>query len=162
MEIFDILGNPDTLIYKMEPYGENQHRPIFFLICPFFILPPLKWMFLLLEQPNRSIETLLLSSVSLNFLQNFDVIKKNLWDFPGSSVVKNPPHNAGDVGSSLVGELGSHMPWSNYSCTIARELECHNEAYCMMQQKSYVPPLDPMQPNIFKKESLFSFTFISY
>jgi len=81
--------------------------------------------------------------MSLNFLQNFNVIKKNLWDFFGSSVVKNPSHNAGDVGSSLVGELESHMCWSNEACTIARELECHNEAYYTMQQKSHMPKLRP-------------------
>ena len=32
--------------------------------------------------------------------------------FPGGTVVKNPPANAGDVGSSP--DPGrSHMPWSN-------------------------------------------------
>ena len=34
--------------------------------------------------------------------------------FPGGSVVKNPPANAGDMGSSP-GPGGSHMPWSNYA-----------------------------------------------
>ena len=34
--------------------------------------------------------------------------------FPGGAVVKNPPANAGDTGSSP--DLGrSHMPWSNYA-----------------------------------------------
>ena len=34
------------------------------------------------------------------------------WDFPGGEVVKNPPANAGDTGSSP--DPGrSHMPWSN-------------------------------------------------
>ena len=33
-------------------------------------------------------------------------------DFPGSRVVKNPPANAGDTGSSS-GPGRSHMPWSN-------------------------------------------------
>ena len=33
-------------------------------------------------------------------------------DFPGGAVVKNPPANAGDMGSSP--DPGrSHMPWSN-------------------------------------------------
>ena len=33
-------------------------------------------------------------------------------DFPGGAVVKNPPANAGDTGSSP--DPGrSHMPWSN-------------------------------------------------
>ena len=34
------------------------------------------------------------------------------WDFPGGAVVKNPPANAGDVGSSA-GPGRSHMPRSN-------------------------------------------------
>ena len=33
-------------------------------------------------------------------------------DFPGGTVVKNPPANAGDMGSSP-GPGGSHMPRSN-------------------------------------------------
>ena len=32
--------------------------------------------------------------------------------FPGGTVVKNPPANAGDKGSSL-GPGSSHMPWSS-------------------------------------------------
>ena len=34
------------------------------------------------------------------------------WDFPGGAVVKNPPANAGDMGSSA-GPGRSHMLWSN-------------------------------------------------
>ena len=34
------------------------------------------------------------------------------WDFPGGAVVKNPPANAGDMGSSP-GLGRSHMPQSN-------------------------------------------------
>ena len=33
-----------------------------------------------------------------------------LGDFPGGPVVKNPPSNAGDMGSIPGGELRSHMP----------------------------------------------------
>ena len=33
-------------------------------------------------------------------------------DFPGGAVVKNPPANAGDMGSSP-GPGRSHLPWSN-------------------------------------------------
>ena len=33
-------------------------------------------------------------------------------DFPGGAVVKNPPANARDTGSSL-GPGRSHMPWNN-------------------------------------------------
>ena len=35
-----------------------------------------------------------------------------LWGFSGGAVVKNPPANAGDMGSSP-GLGRSHMPWSN-------------------------------------------------
>ena len=35
-----------------------------------------------------------------------------LWDFPGGAVVKKPPTNAGDMGSSP-GLGRSHMPQSN-------------------------------------------------
>ena len=37
---------------------------------------------------------------------------KNFLDFPGDTVVKNPPANAGDMGSSP-GPGRSHMPQSN-------------------------------------------------
>ena len=40
--------------------------------------------------------------------------KKNRGDFPGGAVVKNPPVNAGDTGSSP-GSGRSHMPQSNYA-----------------------------------------------
>ena len=38
--------------------------------------------------------------------------KNNYRDFPGGTVVKNPPANAGDTGSSP-GPGRSHMPRSN-------------------------------------------------
>ena len=34
------------------------------------------------------------------------------WDFPGGTVVKNLPANAGDMGL-IPGPGRSHMPWSN-------------------------------------------------
>ena len=37
------------------------------------------------------------------------------WDFPGGTVVKNPPANEGDTGSTP-GLGRSHMLWSNYAC----------------------------------------------
>ena len=44
---------------------------------------------------------------------NLDFVKiKSLWDFPGGAVVKNPPANVGDTGSSP-GPGRFHMPWSN-------------------------------------------------
>ena len=41
----------------------------------------------------------------------FCVLKKT-WDFPGGSMVKNPPASAGDSGS-LPDLEQSHMPWNN-------------------------------------------------
>ena len=38
--------------------------------------------------------------------------KMSGWDFPGGAVVKNPPANGGDMGSSP-GPGRSHMPQSN-------------------------------------------------
>ena len=38
--------------------------------------------------------------------------KNKLLGFPGGAVVKNPPANVGDTGSSP-GPGRSHMPWSN-------------------------------------------------
>ena len=42
------------------------------------------------------------------------LFKNHLEDFPGGAVVKNPPANAGDMGSSP-GPGGSHMPRSNWA-----------------------------------------------
>ena len=43
------------------------------------------------------------------------IVKKENKDFPGGSVIKNPPANEGDTG--LIPGLGrSHMPWSNKTC----------------------------------------------
>ena len=41
--------------------------------------------------------------------------KSSFWGFPGGAVVKNPPANVGDMGSSP-GPGRSHMPWSNQAC----------------------------------------------
>ena len=48
-----------------------------------------------------------------SFIQQILNIYQNLlWDFPGGAVVKNPPANAGDTGSSP-GPGRSHMLWRN-------------------------------------------------
>ena len=44
--------------------------------------------------------------------KDFFVLKIQSRDFPGGTVVKNPPANAGDTGSSP-GPGRSHMPQSN-------------------------------------------------
>jgi len=38
--------------------------------------------------------------------------KETLRDFPGGSVVKNPPTNAGKLGS-IPDQRRSHMPWNS-------------------------------------------------
>ena len=45
-------------------------------------------------------------------VEYYSVIKKNVADFPGSSVVKNPSVNAGDTGS-IPGLGRFHMPWGS-------------------------------------------------
>ena len=42
-------------------------------------------------------------------LMRKDALKNTAWDFPGGTVVKNPPANAGDTGSSP-GPGRSQMP----------------------------------------------------
>ena len=49
----------------------------------------------------------------------FQAEKAKAWEFPAGPVVKNPPSSAGDVGSSLVGELRSRMPRGNSKPTHA-------------------------------------------
>ena len=45
-------------------------------------------------------------------MQEINLIRSILRGFPGGAVVKNPPANAGDTGSSS-GPGGSHMPRTN-------------------------------------------------
>ena len=45
-------------------------------------------------------------------LEELILLKWSYWAFPGGTVVKNPPANAGDTGSSP-GSGRSHMPRSN-------------------------------------------------
>ena len=52
------------------------------------------------------------SFFSLDYQERQGTSKKCLWGFPGGPVVKNPPANAGDMGSSP-GLGRSHMPRSN-------------------------------------------------
>ena len=70
---------------------------------------------LVLELLMVFIFSFLLYSHFLNFLYVITYLKnKNKWipGFPGGAVVKNPPANAGDTGSSP-GPGRSHMPRSN-------------------------------------------------
>ena len=58
------------------------------------------------------LNTMLLNSQWVNEAEITAEIKKYLEGFPGGTVVKNPPANAGDTGSSP-GPGRSHMQWSN-------------------------------------------------
>ena len=49
---------------------------------------------------------------SAQLKDDFEKSNKKYLDFPGGAVVKNPPANAGDMGSSP-GPGRSHMPQSN-------------------------------------------------
>ena len=46
------------------------------------------------------------------WMQSNSFVKKLFWDFPGGTVVKNPPANAGDTGL-IPGPGRSHMPRNN-------------------------------------------------
>ena len=48
----------------------------------------------------------------MNLEKGNDWYLKKLWDFPGGTVVKNSPANAGDMNSSP-GPERSHMPQSS-------------------------------------------------
>ena len=48
-------------------------------------------------------------------------------EFPGGAVVKNPPANAGDMGS-IPGPGRSHMPQSNKACAL-QLLSLHSRAH---------------------------------
>ena len=60
---------------------------------------------------NRSKGTSIMKLVTQK-VQNVLVLKIQNWDFPGGTMVKNPPANAGATGSSP-GPGRSHMPRSN-------------------------------------------------
>ena len=58
-----------------------------------------------------SLKPLLFGSFGDNAFKN-NTSRTAVWGFPGGAVVKNPPVNAGNKGSSP-GQGRSHMPWSN-------------------------------------------------
>ena len=65
-------------------------------------------------EQSKNLEKISVRGFLVSNLPSFcSVCKKStLGDFPGGAVVKNPPANAGDTGSSP-GPGRSHMPQSN-------------------------------------------------
>ena len=62
--------------------------------------------------PRHIIIKLLKTSEEEKMLKTVRGNKSQRGGFPGDAVVKNPPANAGDTGSSP-GPGRSHMPWSS-------------------------------------------------
>ena len=60
--------------------------------------------------------------------------KNHKWDFPGGTVVKNLPANAGNMGSSP-GPGRSHMPQNNYACEPQLLKPVHLEAVLCNKEK---------------------------
>ena len=72
-------------------------------------------MLLPLQSPKHThyTESQVLSVYLTEYRREYNVEKKkNPWDFPGGAVVKNPPANAGNMGS-IPGLGRSHMLRSN-------------------------------------------------
>ena len=61
---------------------------------------------------------------------------KNFTDLPGSTVVKNLPSNAGDLGS--IPDWGTKIPHAEGQL---------NQSACLLQQKSRMPQLRPNTAN---------------
>ena len=68
---------------------------------------------------------------------NNRVLKSNDRDFPGGTVDKNPPTNAGDV-SSIPGPWRFHMPQSSYACA-PQLLSLRSETWELQQRKPMCP-----------------------
>ena len=60
-------------------------------------------------ETDKVTKELAMGPLTLQVLPQQSAIKTASWDFPGGSVVKNPPANAG----LIPGLRRSHMPWSN-------------------------------------------------
>ena len=81
----------------------------------------------------------------LEMLKNYSLyLKSSHKGFPGGSVVKNPPANAGDTGSIPDPER-SHMPL-HYNCwACALDPGSHSYWACMLQLKTTRPRVHGLQ-----------------
>ena len=86
------------------------------------------------------------------------LLKKKKLGFSGGSVVKNPPVNAGDMGSTP-DPWSSHMSWSNWAHAPQPEKPPQWEGYVpQLESSPYLPQLekslcsneDPAQPKVNK------------
>ena len=99
-------------------------------------------------------------AVTLKLLTKILCKEKNYKDFPGGSVVKNPPSNAGDAGSipgrgtkipHATGQLSLRTTTTEPSCHSWREAcalllekpSCHSEEPICHNERSHVPQLRP-------------------
>ena len=97
------LFGTDSCPNTMAKYGSEK---------PAFSTNSLFWMCALVLLYNLPV------TETVNWISHWNILKstwikpKKAWSFPGGSLVKNPPANAGDMGS--IPDPGwSHMPQSN-------------------------------------------------
>ena len=95
-------------------------------ICYNGILIILNWSCFRSSEPKKKILTLFCLSEKQEI--NLSCEKCTPRDFPGCPVVKNPPSDAGDMGS--IPARGTKIPcatWQLSVCATTREPACHNE-----------------------------------
>ena len=107
--IFLLLRFKSSLnILDTSPFSDMFFTNIFLLVCGL--------SFHSLDGIFQRAEVLNFNEIQLNnyffILFWHYTLKTHCWDFPGGTVVKNPPANAGDTG--LISDLGkSHVPQSS-------------------------------------------------
>ena len=106
-------------------------------ICYSGILIILNWSCFRSSEPKKKILTLFCLSEKQEI--NLSCEKCTPRDFPGCPVVKNPPSDAGDMGS--IPARGTKIPcatWQLSVCATTREPACHNENPAQPKKKKIV------------------------
>ena len=108
-----LMANDAELIYHPNTLFDEASIQI---IGPFFI-GMFVFLSLSLESPTEVWAQVLYQILFVNIFSlspglSFHFLNNVFRDFPGGTVVKNPPANTGDIGSSPAPGR-SHMPWSN-------------------------------------------------